>query len=50
MALMPLVTTVAGLSPVQMGKSFLVLFFKKEQKGSTSFFKKRSKKLLIIKA
>jgi len=26
-------------------KSFLVLFFKKEQKESTSFLKKRSKKL-----
>jgi hypothetical protein len=30
-------------------KSFLVLFFKKEQKR-TSFLKKRSKKLLLIRS
>jgi hypothetical protein len=29
-------------------KSFLVLFFKKEQKESASFLKKRSKKLFSI--
>jgi hypothetical protein len=32
----------------QRGKSFLVLFFKKEQKKNSSFLKKRSKKLLTI--
>jgi hypothetical protein len=31
-------------------KSFLVLFFKKEQKKESSFLKKRSKKLLSIGA
>jgi hypothetical protein len=29
-------------------KSFLVLFFKKEQKERTSFLKKRSKKLFSV--
>jgi hypothetical protein len=34
------------LAEAKLFKSFLVLFFKKEQKESTSFLKKRSKKLL----
>jgi hypothetical protein len=32
----------------QTGKSFLLLFFKKEQKERPSFLKKRSKKLLPV--
>jgi hypothetical protein len=34
----------------RMSKSFLVLFFKKEQKERPSFLKKRSKKLLSVGA
>jgi hypothetical protein len=36
------------LAEAELFKSFLVLFFKKEQKESTSFLKKRSKKLLFL--
>jgi cytochrome c len=40
--------TVGRIGSLQISKSFLVLFFKKEQKERTSFLKKRSKKLLIM--
>jgi hypothetical protein len=39
---------VAGLSPVQISRSFVVLFFKKEQERKHFFFEKKKQKTFIL--